>query len=498
MTQVKESAATHGQGRSQQERYAWRVLSVTSLGVLLTGLNSSTLDVGLPSVSRHFAATPSQASWFLLSYMLVNTVLILVFGRVADLVGRRTLYVAGLGVFTAASLGCGLAPNASSLIALRAIQGLGAAAIVTNTTAQIVDAFPRPLVGMALGLNVTVMSAAKVAGPVVGGAFVTSLGWRWVFLFNVPVGVIGVTWAILTLRSSPPADAGAHFDWPGAALSAMWLSGVVLVLTEGSSNGWSTPPVIAAGAVAAIALPTFLVVQARRRHALVDLALFRSRERAMAYIATFLLAAARLALVLLASLFLQAVQGLDAFAAGLRVTPLAIGMMVAAPVAGRLATRIPPRILSTFGTVVVAAGLLTLALGASPTSSYLLIGSSLFAVGVGTGCFLPPNTSAIMASVGAQSRGVANGVRSMLQNSGGLTSTAMVLAIVTSPLNPAEKRAAYAGTLSQLPGHDLSAFISGYRVALLVLFALCIVAAAASVLRGATATPAVSEPALEA
>ena len=162
--------------------YAWRVFSVTSLGVILTGLNSSTLDVGLPSVSRHFDASPTQASWFLLSYMLVNTVLILLFGRLADLVGRRRLYIAGLGVLTLGSLGCGLAPTAGVLIGLRALQAVGAAAIITNTTAQLTDAFPRRLLGTALGLNITVISAAQVAGPVVGGALIA----RWLAL-GVPL-----------------------------------------------------------------------------------------------------------------------------------------------------------------------------------------------------------------------------------------------------------------------------------------------------------------------
>jgi EmrB/QacA subfamily drug resistance transporter len=476
--------SSHARALSEQTRYAWRVLSVTSLGNLLTGLNASTLDVGLPAVSRHFDATASQASWFLLSYMLVNTVLILLFGRLADLLGRRLLYVAGLGVFTAASLGCGLAPNPTWLIALRALQAVGAAAIITNTTAQLVDAFPRPLVGLALGLNVTVISAAKVAGPVVGGALVTTLGWRWVFLFNVPVGIVGLIWAMVILRSAPIADPDASFDVLGAALSVLWLAGVVIALSQGSSDGWLTAPVITSIAVATVSFPLFLIVQSRRRDALVDLALFHDKERAMAFLATFLISIAQLALVLLVSLFLQAAQGLDGFSAGVRVMPLALGMMIAAPVAGRLAARVPARVLSTLGALLVAAGLLALVIRLSPTSGYMFIGGALLAVGVGNGFFLPSNTSTIMASVGPQARGVANGVRSMLQNTGGLVSTAMALAIVTSPLNPIEKRAAYAGTLSRLPSRDLSDLVGGYRVALLVLFALCLVGAAASMLRG--------------
>ncbi len=476
------------------ERYAWRVLSVTSLGSMLTGLNSSTLDVGLPAISRHFHASPSQASWILLSYMLVNTVLILVFGRLADILGRRQLYIAGLGIFTASSLGCGFAPNPTVLIALRATQAIGAAAIITNTTAQLVDVFPRRLVGLAVGLNVTVISAAKVSGPIVGGAVVTALGWRWVFLFNVPVGVVGLIWAALTLRPGAPAAPKERFDVAGAVVSTAWLTSVVLMLTEGGARGWTNPLVLGAATTSVVLFPVLVQLMRRRRDPLVDLALFRDRERAMAYLATFLLALSRLALVLLMSLFLQAAQGLDAFAAGLRVTPLAAGMMLAAPIAGRLAARIRPQVLSTFGVGLTGSGLLILALGLTPTTGDVLIAIALLAVGLGTGFFLPPNTNSIMVSVGPASRGVANGFRSMLQNTGGLVGTALALAIVTTPLDPEEKRAAYSGTLSRLPGRDIARFADAYRVALFVLVGLCVAAGVASSLRGARRRTPIGQP----
>ncbi|NHC13846.1 MFS transporter [Motilibacter deserti] len=473
---------------SPDTRYAWQVLSVTSLGVILTGLNTSTLDVALPAVSRHFSATPSQANWILLAYMLVNTTLILVFGRLADLVGRKRLYVAGLAVFTLASLGCGFAPDAAWLIGLRAAQAVGSAAIITNTTALLTDAFPRELLSTGLGLNITIISAAQVAGPVVGGAMVETFGWRAVFLFNVPVGVLGLAWAALTLRPAPPTAPGERFDLRGAVLSAVALGGLVLALSEGGASGWASPAVLAGAAAAAVALPAFLHLQqtsARRgRDPLVDLRLFADRERAMAYLAVFLLAVARFAVVLLISLFLQAAQGLDALEAGVRVLPVALGMMLVSPFAGRLARRVPARVLATSGLLLAAAGLLVLAVSVRPTLPGLVIAPALLAVGVGTGLFMTPNTSAIMSSVPPARRGIANGVRSMLQNTGFVVSTAMSLAIVTSPLAEAEKRAAYAGTLSALPGQDLDGFVDGYRVALLVLFALCVLGALASALRG--------------
>ncbi len=470
-------------GAADQARYAWRVLSVTSLGVVLAGLNTSTLDVGLPVVARHFDASASQASWILLSYMLVNTVLILVFGRVADIVGRRRLYVTGLAILTGASLLCGLAPSAPALAGLRALQAVGAAAIITNTTALLTDAFPSDKLSTGLGLNVTIASAAQVAGPVVGGAMATALGWRAVFWFNVPFGVAGLLWARFSLRRTPPPPDREPFDAVGAALAFFVVGGPVLALSEGGALGWTDPLVATGLVVFAVTLPVFLIVQRRRRYPMLDLSLFADRERSLAYVAVFLLALARFAVVLLMSLYLQAAGGADPFQAGVRVIPVAAGISLASPVAGRLARRYPARILASAGMALTAAALIVLALIISPDRPYLPLGTGLLAVGLGSGLFMTPNTSSIMTSVAADRRGIANGVRSMLQNTGFVVSTALSLAIVTSPLDPLAKQAAYAGTLSDLSTNALESFTRGYRVAFVVLAGACLVGMVASLAR---------------
>jgi EmrB/QacA subfamily drug resistance transporter len=471
-------------GRDQQARYAWRVLSVTSLGVLLAGTNTSTLDVALPVVARHFDATATEASWIVLSYMLVNTVLILAFGRIADLVGRRRLYLLGLGTLTAASTLCGFAPNAEVLAGCRALQAVGAAAIITNTTALLTDAFPARLLSAGLGFNVSAASAAQVAGPVVGGAFASAFGWRAVFWFNVPVGIAGLIWARLGLRADRPRDTREPFDVLGAALSAGVVGGLVLALSEGGALGWRSTPVIVGFALFAAALPLFVLTQLRRRYPLLDLRLFADRARSSAYLGAFLLAVARFAVVLLMALYLQAASGLDPFQAGLRVIPVAAAISLASPVAGRLATRYPTRWVASAGLALTVVGLVALALLVAPDRQYLWLGLAMTAVGLGSGIFMTPNTTSIMSGIEPARRGVANGVRSMLQNTGFVVSTAMSLAIVTSPLGAGEKRAAYAGTLSQLSGSALQQFTGGYRVAFWVLAGACAAGLAASLNRG--------------
>lgn len=466
-------------------RYAWQVLSVTSLGVLLAGTNTSTLDVGLPVVARHFSANATEASWIVLAYMLVITILILVFGRVADLVGRRRLYIAGMGILTAASVLCGFAPSAILLAVCRALQAVGAAAIITNTTAQLTDSFPRRLLSTGLSINVTVAAAAQVAGPIVGGALARSLGWRAVFWFNVPFGVAGLLWAMRTLRADPPRRTREPFDMVGALLTFTLVGGLILALSEGGALGWSNPLVVVGVALFVVSLPVFIFTQRRRRFPMLDLSVFSDRERSMAYACNLLMAIARFAVVLLIALYLQAASGADPFQAGVRVIPVAGGIVLASPVAGRLATRYQARWVSSTGMAIAAAGLAVLAATISPSLDYPVIGGSLFAVGIGTGIFMTPNTSSIMSAVEPDRRGIANGVRSMLQNTGYAVSTAMSLAIITSPLTARQKQAAYAGTLSRLSPHALDDFTDGYRTALAVLAGICVLGMLISLARNA-------------
>jgi EmrB/QacA subfamily drug resistance transporter len=457
---------------------------VTSLGVLLAATNTSTLDVALPVVARHFHASASAASWALLTYMLLNTVLILVFGRLADIVGRRRLYLAGLGTLTVASLACGFAPNILTLDALRGVQAIGAAAVITNTTAQLTDAFPSDLLATALGLNVAVAATSQVIGPVIGGAMATAWGWRAVFWFNVPIGVVGLVWARLTLRRKLQDRSPERFDVVGAVLSLAWLGGLVIGLSEGGALGWTSAPVVVGLALFAVSLPAFVWTQMRRREPLLDLRLFSDRARSAAYVAAFLMSMARFALVLLAALYLQAARGLDPFAAGIRVIPVAAAMAVTSPVVGRLVPRFTARVLSTVGLAITGAGLLGLAVRLTPRLGDVELGLWLALIGVGTGVFMTPNTSSIMSTVDAARRGIANGVRSTAQNSGYVVSVALSLGIVTSSLPPAEKRAAYAGTLSRLGTDSLSHLTHGYHVALFVLAASTVVGIAASLARG--------------
>jgi EmrB/QacA subfamily drug resistance transporter len=481
-----------------QVRYAWRVMTVTTIGALLVGVNTSTMDVALPSVSRHFDATPTQASWILLSYLLVNTSLILVFGRITDLIGRRRLYLIGLLTFTGASFLCGWAPDPAWLIAFRVLQAVGGAALLCNITALLTDAFPGRLLATALGLNVTLAALGQVVGPVLGGALVDSFGWRSVFWFNVPLGLFGIGWARLTLRSDRRPDRTEPFDAVGAVLSVVAVSGLVLALSEGNSMGWTSPLVLISFAAFALAAPSFVVVERRRPYPMLDLAVFLDRERGLAYLALFLMALARFAVVLMISLYLQAASGASALDAGTQVLFVALGMAIVSPVAGRLAGRHSARILSSAGAALIALPLFVLAVEIGPDINRIELAGLLSLIGVGTGLFMTPNTSSIMISVVPARRGVANGARQAVQQAGYVISTALALLMITINLSETDKRSAYAGTLAQLSPHALHEFTSGYRIAFVVLATICVVAVFASLSRNPRPVGSAEPEAVEA
>lgn len=223
-------------GSPQNDRmYPWYVLSVTSLGAFLVLVNIGTLNVALPELSRHFHADAATSSWILLSYMLVNTILILVFGQISDILGKRRMYLIGLAVFTVTSLLLGYSPNAGVLILLRIIQAAGGALVVTNTTPLITEAFPQSQLGTGLGLNILSASMAQVLGPVVGGLVTTAWGWRWVFWFNVPFGIMAFIWGLQILREKPLTEPRTKVDRYGGILVFIALAGLILALSKGES-----------------------------------------------------------------------------------------------------------------------------------------------------------------------------------------------------------------------------------------------------------------------
>jgi len=446
------------------------VFAAAGAGVVAIFLNISGLTVALPTITRELDASPAQSTAVVLAYMLVTTALILVFGRVADLVGRRPLYLAGIGLFTAATALCAVAFSPWLLIAARMLQGVGAAAFVTNNTALLTDVFPAAQLGRALGWNATVAALAQVIGPVVGGAATAVAGWRGLFLVTLPFGLVALVASIFVVpRAAGQRGSGERFDALGAVLSTVALAAAVVALSPDVPVSPWPSAAVAAGAAAA-----FVVVQIRRTHPLVDVGLFRIRAVTLVLLAALSNAVATYAIVIMISLYGQG-GGLDPAQAGLLVVPVALGTVVAAAATGRLMRRFAPRALAVTGMGLNAVGSVGVALTLADDAATLWpLAPWLAVLGAGTGLFMTPSTSVLMLTAPARRRGIANGLRSTLQNVGYLFSAALALGVATAGLDEQARRAAFAGTLGGVDAAQLAAFVGNLRLACLLFAALSV------------------------
>ena len=452
------------------EHYKWWALSCTSLGMLLAATNSGTLIIALPDLERSLHTSLLALVWVILAYLIAATVLVLTAGRLSDLFGRKRAYVGGFLLFALASLGAGFSPNGTVLILWRILQGIGSAFLFANAAALVTDAFPKEQLGLAMGANTMVAAIGLVLGPVLGGALV-AISWHWVFWFNVPFALGGAVWGALILRELAKPDSVRGYDVPGTITFVVGLTGLVLGVSRGGLSGWNDTIVVAGLIAAAVLLPLWVLIERRSRAPMLDLDIFRNRLFAAASAAAFINGLARFALMFLFVFYYQGAQGNSPIEAGIKLIPLALGMLIASPIAGIYADRHGSRALAAVGMLVSAAGLAlmtTLQVGTAYWQSALW----LLLVGIGSGMFNSPNTAAMMGVVPAHRRGIAAGARTLLQNTGAVLSIAFVLAIVTAAIPKATLFAIFSGVTKGLSPEKLAPFIANMHTALWVLAAV--------------------------
>src|SRR5690242_4726099 len=400
--------------------------------MLLATVNSGTLIIALPDLERSLHTGLLELVWVILVYMIASTVLVLSAGRLSDQFGRKKAYVGGFVLFALASLGAGFAANGTELILWRILQGIGGAFLFANAAAIVTDAFPREQLGLAMGTNTMVAAVGLVIGPVLGGALV-AIDWPWVFWFNVPLGIAGSLWAWFNLHELSGSEEDKRLDWSGTITYVLGLTALVYAISRGGLSGWNNGLVIGGFAIAAVLLPLFIAIELRHPRPMLDLTIFRDRLFAAASGAAFINGLSRFALLFIFVFYYQGAQGDDPITAGIKLAPMAIGMLVASPLAGVWADRHGSRALAAAGMLVTALGL-ALMTTLQADSPYWQGGLWLLLVGVGSGMFNSPNTAAMMGTVPTERRGVAAGARTMLQNTGAVISIAFVLAIVTNSI----------------------------------------------------------------
>ncbi len=451
--------------------------------MLLATVNSGTLIIALPDLERSLHTTLLQLVWVILVYMIVSTVLVLTAGRLSDLFGRKNAYVLGFLVFSAASLGAGFSGSGTQLILWRVLQGVGGAFLFANAAALVTDAFPKEELGLAMGTNTMVAAVGLVIGPVLGGALV-AINWPWVFWFNVPLGLLGSAWAYLVLHEIAGRDQERGLDLVGTSTFVVGLTGLVLALSKGGLTGWNNWLVIAGFAAAMMFLPVFVLIERHGRAPMLDLSLFQNKLFAAASGAAFINGLSRFALMFLFVFYFQGPQGKSPIVAGLELAPLAVGMLVASPLAGIAADRHGSRGLAALGMLVSAVGLAGMTMLQAHTA-YVWSALWLLLVGIGSGMFNSPNTAAMMGVVPVHRRGIAAGARVMLQNTGAVISIAFVMAVVTSAVPTTVLFKIFSGIASGLSAKQLDPFIANMHMALWVLAGVSLLGAAVSLMRPA-------------
>lgn len=458
------------------------VLVSTSLAVLLATLNSGTLIIALPELMRELNASMVSILWVLLIYNLTTSVLLLNVGRLSDVIGRKKIYILGLAIFTVSSLLCGLASNVVLLILFRGLQGIGSCLMFGVSTALITDAFAINERGMALGINSMVAAVGQMAGPIIGG-FLVTFGWRWVFLFNVPLGIVACLWSALALKEIGSRDTVKSFDILGSSFFLVGIVALLVVLSFGGIYGWVSALTISLIVIVFVAFVAFIGVEYKTTDPLLELKLFSNRIFAMGNLSVLFNAMARMAVTFLLTFYFQGAKGYNALTAGILLTPLAATMFVTAPLSGWLSDRYDSRWLSAMGLFVTCVGLAGLSAIKLDTPYWMMI-LWMGLIGGGSGMFNSPNTSSIMGVVAPQKRGVAAGTRGLFMNIGMMVSMAMALDLVTNSMSKDTMMKIFTDQKVTGGSIALGGFIHGLHNAFLVSVGLSFIAALISLMRG--------------
>ena len=464
--------------------YKWIALSVTTIGALMAAIDGTIVTLALPDMMVKLHAGLVEMVWVIMAYILMSTVCLLTFGRIADMFGRVRMYNLGFVIFTVGSALCGLSGNATQLIIFRLIQGAGAAFMMVNSPAIIAEVFPPHQRGRALGINGVTWAIGGIAGPLLGGLILAALSWRWIFFINVPIGILGTVWGYLALKEKSSGNRTETFDVGGAALFSVGLVSLLFALTLGIGMSWTSLPILGLFVLFLAMLAVFFIRERRVTSPVLDLSLFRNRVYSFSAISAMLQSLAMFAVTFLIVFYFQGVRGYSPLTAALFLIPLSIVSAVTGPLSGLLADRIGARLPATVGLLLQAAGLVWFVLTLTPATGYGSIAFGLVLVGLGGGLFWSPNTSAAMNGAPKHRLGIASATLATLRQTGMVTSFALALAVAAGSLPRDAMMQLFVGTNVTLGSQTMQAFVIGIRNTFLLSIALCVLASGFSLVRG--------------
>src|SRR5579885_3376094 len=418
-------------GEPSERAGKWAVLAIVAIGIFMATLGSSIVNISLPAIARAFGVGLTGAvEWVIIAYLIIIAAVLLTIGRLADMIGHKPIWVAGLAVFTIGSALSGAAPSPGLLIASRALQGLGGALLMAISAAMLTRAFPANERGRALGMNAVIVALGVSVGPTLGGIITQYWTWRWIFYVNVPIGIIGF---LLTLRilTERPHWGHARFDPWGALLLALGLASITLGLSFGQEWGWNSPGLISSLVIGALALVALYFVEQRAADPVIKFSLLNNRVFLSANLSLILSFLALFAVSFMLPFYLEELRSYSTLEAGLLLTPLPLTIAVIAPFSGALADRIGTRWLASTGLAIACIGLILISQLNAQSTTIDIIWRLVF-TGLGQAIFQSPNNSALMGAAPPGHQGSASGFLATGRVVGQSVSVALAGAIFTS------------------------------------------------------------------
>ncbi len=424
-------------------RNPWLILLVLCAAVFMLLLDTTIVNVAQQKIKIALGADLSEIQWILDSYIMAYAVLILSFGRLGDVFGRKKLFIIGMGIFTVASALCAVStliaqvtgiPPAVALIGARVIQGVGGAMMMPQTLTLITVAFPPNKRGAAMGAWGSVVALGAVLGPIVGGALVTNYPWQWVFLINIPVGIIAILATLAIVPESIDPQALGRVDWGGLILSATGIFALVYAAIEGNAMGWTSPLILGCILASVILLSAFVWWEARVPDPMMKVQLFKIRNFSVANVLGLATSFGMLGIFFPMTIFLQGALGMSPIEAGLTMLPNGLVLMIAAPLAGRLTDRLGAKWILVSGLSLMALGILLLILQISPTTTQWSLVLPLMVTGLGMGMTFAPMTAAAMQKVPPHIAGSASGILNTTRNLGQVLGIALLGSILQARL----------------------------------------------------------------
>jgi EmrB/QacA subfamily drug resistance transporter len=464
--------------------YKWTVLSVTTIGVLMAGIDTRIVIIGLPEVIAVLKADVEQGIWINQAYLLGSVAVLLLIGRISDMFGRKRVYVGGFFIFTVGSALTSLAGSPLQIILFRIVQGVGAGILITNSVALITDATPTNELGFSLGVNNLGFRFGAMAGLTISGVILSFIGdWRALFYVNIPIGIFGTIWAQVALKESMFTEKEASIDWTGFFTFTVSITSFLLALTYGAYGIAIVNTVYELFVLSMIMLTVFVIHERRCRHPLLDFKLLHIREFLGGVLAQLLNAIAWGAVLLLLSLYLQLVIGLGPFDAGIRMIPFDIAFLICGPLSGKLSDKLGHLPFTTSGIVLTSISLYLFSTMDSLTPYSILV-CYMVLFGAGIGIFGSPNMSSIMGSVPPKRRGIGSALRATFFNVGFATSLNLAILIMSLVVPYALVTLIISSGTTVITQSDQMMFMSGLKTAFLWLAVLNAIAVIPSILRG--------------